>query len=133
MCDANVPCIGQAYRSRIAQLQGSNQQSGNRQAGPAPVPARTTAPPRPSFDCRKARNPDEQAVCSDAALAAKDVRLSEVFGQYRTQLSPDALKQFLKNQAAWMAQRGQCGSDIACVGRAYDERIRQIETLIARR
>jgi uncharacterized protein len=133
LCDANVPCIGQAYRSRIAQLQGSNQQAGNRQAGLAPVPARTTTPPQPSFDCRKARKPDEQAVCSDAALAAKDVRLSEVFGQYRAQLSPDAFKQLLKNQAAWMAQRGQCGSDIACVGRAYDERIRQIETFISRR
>ena len=131
-CDANVPCIGQAYRSRIAQL-GGNQQASNRQTSLAPVPARTATPPRPSFDCSKARKPDEMAVCSDAALAAKDVRLSEVFGQYRAQLAPDAQKQLLKNQATWMSQRGQCGSDIPCVGRAYDERIRQIETFIARR
>ena len=128
LCDGNVPCIGQAYRSRIAQLQG-----GNRQTSLAPVPARTTTPPRPSFDCAKARKPDEQAVCSDTALAAKDVRLSEVFGQYRARLAPDAQKQLLKGQATWLSLRGQCGPDIACVGRAYDERIRQIETLISRR
>ena len=129
LCDGNVPCIGQAYRSRITQLQGGN----NRQASLAPVPARTTTPPRPSFDCAKARKPDEQAVCSDTALAAKDVRLSEVFGQYRARLAPDAQKQLLKGQTTWLSLRGQCGSDIACVGRAYDERIRQIETLISRR
>lgn len=132
LCDGNVPCIGQAYRNRIAQL-GGNQQAANRQTSLAPVPARTATPPRPSFDCSKARKPDEMAVCSDAALAAKDVRLSEVFGQYRARLSPDAQKQLLRNQATWMSQRGQCGADIACVGRAYDERIRQIETFIARR
>lgn len=130
LCDANVSCIGQAYRSRIAQLQGGN---GNRQSSLAPVPARTAAPPQPSFDCARARKPDEQAVCSDAALAAKDVRLSEVFGQYRARLAPDAQKQLLRAQSAWLSQRGQCGSDIACVGRAYDDRIRQIEILISRR
>lgn len=127
-CDGNVLCIGQAYRNRIAQLQG-----GNRQSSLAPVPARTASPPRPSFDCSKARKPDETAVCSDAALAAKDVRLSEVFGQYRAQLSPDAQKQLLKSQATWLSLRGQCLSDIACVGRSYDERIRQIEILLSRR
>jgi|GEM_PF-6554062 len=128
LCGANVSCIGQAYRSRIAQLQG-----GHRQSSLAPVPARTASPPRPSFDCAKARKPDEQAVCSDAALAAKDIRLSEVFGQYRAQLAPDAQKTLLRSQAAWLTQRGQCGSHIACVGRAYDDRIRQIEILISRR
>ncbi len=130
LCNANASCIGQAYRSRIAELQGSH---GNRQSSLAPVPARMAAPPRPSFDCAKARKPDEQVVCSDGALAAKDVRLSEVFGQYRARLAPDAQKKLLTAQAAWLAQRGQCGFDVACVGRSYDDRIRQIEMLLSRR
>ena len=128
LCDTNAACIAQAYRNRIAQLQG-----GNRQASLALVPARSAVPPRPSFDCGKARKLDEMAVCADAALAARDLRLSEVFNQYRARLSPEAQKQLLKAQSAWLAQRGQCRSDIPCVGRVYDERIRQIETLLSGR
>lgn len=128
VCDANVSCIGQAYRSRIAQLQG-----GGRQSSLMPLPVQAAVPPRPSFDCVKARKPDEVAVCSNAALAEKDIRLSDVFGRYRAQLLPDAQQQLLKSQSAWLALRGQCKADVACVGRAYDDRIRQIETMMARR
>lgn len=127
-CGANVACIGQSYRGRIAELQG-----GGRQTSLAPITVRAAAPPRPSFDCAKARKADEKAVCSDAALAAKDARLSDVFNLYRRRLSPAADKQLLAAQAVWLAQRGQCQSNIACVGRAYDQRIRQIETLLSTR
>ncbi len=127
-CGANAACIGQSYRSRIAELQSSG-----RQTSLAPVAVRTTAPPRPSFDCAKARRADEKAICSDAALAAKDLRLSEIFGQYRSRLAPAAEKQLLAAQATWLAQRGQCQSDIACVGGFYDRRIREIEAALSTR
>jgi uncharacterized protein len=128
-CEANVPCIAQAYRSRIAALQGG----GGRQASLAPVVARTTGPPRPSFDCRKAGKPDEIAVCSDVTLAAKDVRLADMFNRYRAQLAPNGQRRLLATQTNWLAMRARCRSDAGCVGEAYDHRIRQIEALLAGR
>ena len=38
-------------------------------------------PANPSFDCRKARDPDERAICSDSRLAELDQAVAIAYGQ----------------------------------------------------
>src|SRR5215207_3849796 len=64
---AVADCIGRAYDERIAELEVVRTQPP------------TAAPVSPSFNCRYARTPVEQAICSDPALAAKDRRMARLY------------------------------------------------------
>jgi len=63
----------------------------------------------PSFNCAQARTPDEQAICSDAALARVDRQLAETFGKLVT-ATPEAGREALRReQREWVSQRAkQC-------------------------
>ncbi len=63
----------------------------------------------PSFNCAQARQADEQAICSDAALARSDRQLAETFGKLVT-ATPEAQREAVRReQRTWVSQRGkQC-------------------------
>jgi uncharacterized protein len=129
-CVDAVPCIAQAYNTRIADLQ--QRASGGYTPPPAPAPM----PPvvvRPSFDCRSAKQPDEIAVCNDATLAAKDVALTNLYNRLKASLNADGQRQLSANEAAWLKSRTQCGSLASCIGQQYDLRIRQLQDQLAGR
>jgi len=131
-CGDVVPCIAQAYNTRIAELQ--QRSSGGGTVAPPVAPGPMPGPvARPSFDCRYARQPDEIAVCNDPALAAKDVALANVYGRVRASLPADAQRQLGAQQAVWLKSRGQCGSLASCIGEAYDLRIKQLQDRLAGR
>jgi uncharacterized protein len=132
-CGDVVPCITQAYNTRIAELQQRSSGGGN-VVPPPIVPAPMPGPvARPSFDCRYARQPDEIAVCNDPALAAKDVALASIDGRVRASLPADAQRQLGAQQAVWLKSRGQCGALASCIGAAYDQRIKQLQDRLAGR
>lgn len=107
-----------------------------RNAPPAPVvvvepPPPTASPParvaaRPSFDCRYARSPAEQLVCTDPQLAAADRRLARA---YRQALSAGVPRQILdRQQAAWMAAREDAARfGPAAVADVYGERTAELQ------
>jgi uncharacterized protein len=129
-CADSVPCLAQAYNSRIAELQQRARGVLVSLPGTAPTPSSAA---HPSFDCRYARQPDEIAVCNDASLAGKDVALVGVFNRLKASLPPDAQRQLVASEAAWLKTRGQCGSLASCIGQAYDQRIRQLQDQLAGR
>jgi uncharacterized protein len=109
---AAAECIGRAYDERIAELEVVRSQP--------PI----AAPVSPSFNCRYARTPVEQAICSDPALAAKDRRMARLYeragGSRFGPVEP--------TQSAWLAARDACarvaGPGLhACIHEAYDARI----------
>jgi uncharacterized protein len=130
-CADAAPCIAQAYNTRIAELQ--QRASGGYTPPPAPAPMPSAAVVRPSFDCRSARQPDEIAVCSDSTLAAKDIALTNLYSRLKASLSPDGQRQLSATEAAWLKSRAQCGALAACIGQAYDQRIRQLQDQLAGR
>lgn len=130
-CRDAVTCLAQAYSTRIAELQQKS--SGGAMtpvAAPPPMPGPVA---RPSFDCRHARQPDEIAVCNDAALAAKDVALANTYNRLKNSLPGDGQRRLATQQAAWLKIRGQCGTAAACISQAYDLRIRQLQDQLAGR
>jgi uncharacterized protein len=103
----------------------------------AALGARTAAatdgppPPAASFDCGKATQWAEKAICSDAQLAALDRRLARVFAEARRELAPDTRK-LLEEQRAFLGDRQDCtcGEDLACgvecLSSRYEQRAREI-------
>ena len=108
---------------------------------PAPMPAARQAAPRaempkaqpesvgravPSFNCARASNAVERAVCTDPALAELDVRVAV---EYRKALGLHADKEALRaNQRQWLREmHGQCATAPApCAQKYYRVRLTQL-------
>lgn len=76
-----------------------------------------------SFDCARARLPDERAICADRALNDQDVRLAtwlDALGQLQLMGANGAMRD---DQRAWLAARHGCGGDRVCLAHSYDRRI----------
>jgi len=86
----------------------------------------------PSFDCADASTETEQAICADLHLAELDVALDRAYRAAADTLSRIAFGVVRVEQARWLAQRDACGSDAACIERAYSERIDAIERRMRR-
>lgn len=81
---------------------------------------------QPSFDCGKASNAVERAICADPELAALDVEMSAIYAQKRATVNGRAAEELVAGQRAWMRLRGRCGGDAACLARHMRERIAEL-------
>lgn len=79
-----------------------------------------------SFDCNKAINITEKTICSDDNLSRLDVELSSSFKQAKTSLTKTEYSELSKEQKKWLKVRNECCSDKACIARAYQSRIGEI-------
>ena len=70
-----------------------------------------------SFDCSKAGNKIERAICQDSEISKLDEDLSKV---YRAVRAKD--KGVVKEQRAWLKKRNKC-SDSSCLKSVYTARI----------
>ncbi len=77
-----------------------------------------------SFDCEKTDlAADEKAICENRVLNDKDVRMATTF-DIVTQLMAMGARDTLKTeQSDWLKQRQTCAADVACLNKAYDERM----------
>jgi uncharacterized protein YecT (DUF1311 family) len=80
----------------------------------------------PSFSCAGNLAPTEKVVCADDSLAALDRALASAYRNRFDGLpveSADALDEVVKSlvitQKAWLAHRNSCGTDRACIYKAY--------------
>lgn len=82
----------------------------------------------PSFDCAKAGNDTEKALCKNDSLALKDRMLSAAYKAARDApgLDREALK---KEQLAWMKTRNACGAEWVCLEGAMSSRITALVVL----
>lgn len=94
--------------------------------GVTPVGARAQAA---SFDCTRARAPDERMICGIRRLEDRDVEMNVLYGLLR-QVVPMGTRGALQDeQTAWLAGRRRCGGDAGCIQRAYDRRIGQLRQM----
>lgn len=80
-----------------------------------------------SFDCDKARSPDEKAICANRALNDKDVRMAVLYDVNRHTLAMGGRGALQDAQQQWLRDRRNCGAQRACLGRAYDRRLGELE------
>lgn len=80
-----------------------------------------------SFDCRKARTADEKAICAERSLNDKDVRMDVLYGINRHTLAMGGRGALMDRQQEWLRDRRACGASKACLNRAYDQRLGELE------
>lgn len=86
-----------------------------------------------SFDCNKARAPDEKAICADLGLNDQDVRMSQLYGIVRKVVPMGARAAIMDDQGAWLRNRRTCGANRACIARSYSRRIEQLNAVLEQR
>lgn len=92
----------------------------------APPPAEAA-----SFDCGKAKQADEKAICADRGLAELDVQMAAVYGvrmQIPMLMGERGAAQ--DEQRGFLAGRTICGANVACLRQAYLQRIAEINQII---
>jgi len=93
------------------------------------VPAVTSAA---SFDCAKARLPDEKAICANLTLNDKDVRMSVLYNINKRTLAMGGRGALQDAQQAWLRDRRKCGANRACLNRSYDRRLDELDRSMER-
>jgi hypothetical protein len=83
-----------------------------------------------SFDCARAKTPDERTVCARRVLNDRDVRMSVLYGLDLRLVPMGSRDVIRRDQAAWLRQRGRCGADPVCLARVYDRRIAALQAVI---
>lgn len=84
----------------------------------------------PSFDCRKTVGSIQPMVCSDAALAALDRRLAQVYAQALPKARNERLPVLVAEQRGWVKGRDDCWKaedKRACVEESYVRRIAELQ------
>ncbi|MFO1013156.1 MAG: lysozyme inhibitor LprI family protein [Caulobacteraceae bacterium] len=85
-----------------------------------------------SFDCNRARLPDEKAICADRALNDQDVRLSLLYGIVLRIVGMGERDSLRDSQTYWLRMRHACGANRACIARAYATRIADYDRIMQR-
>ncbi len=81
-----------------------------------------------SFDCdAKALQPDEKMICENRSLNDADVKMVTTFELLSGLLAMGARGTLQDEQTAWLKKRQACGADAACIGAAYQERLKQLD------
>lgn len=84
-----------------------------------------------SFDCHKAKQADEKAICAHLTLNDKDVAMSTKYQFLKGLFAMGRRGTMQDDQQSWLKTRKQCGSDTACLNRAYDTRLQQLDAIYA--
>lgn len=93
-----------------------------------PAAAATAA----GFDCSRAASPDEVAVCANPQLSALDSEMTGLWFAYsRVPMLMGSSGNRHDDAEAFLARRKACGSDVACLTQAYQERIAQLQKQIS--
>lgn len=98
------------------------------QVAPSPTP-QAPATTRPSFDCSDAQSRGELAVCSDAGLAALDRSMTAQYRRALALASPDMQDLLRRTGERFIAYRDRCSTK-ACIGDAYNGRMREIRDIM---
>jgi len=76
-----------------------------------------------SFDCKKARQADEKAICADRQLSEMDVQVATTYRLLRGLFAMGMRGNLGDSQLAWLEQRRACGANKACLKQRYQERL----------
>jgi clan AA aspartic protease (TIGR02281 family) len=81
-----------------------------------------------SFDCKRARAPDEIVICSIPKLGTLDEKMVGMFLALRSASTESEKRLLTMEQATWLKERSVCGADSNCIQSSYERRIKQLQT-----
>jgi uncharacterized protein YecT (DUF1311 family) len=103
--DHGLAATGEPDEQTMAALIGSTEEAG------------------PSFDCRKAGNSVERAICASPVLGRLDAELAASYRERIAGLSAASAERERKRQRLWIVERDHCGPVADCLAGSYSGRI----------
>jgi uncharacterized protein len=92
--------------------------------GLAAVLLTSTAAGAASYNCAKAAQPDEIAICKNRTLSELDVRMAALYGvRMKIPMLMGSRGAAQDEQVQFLTSRAKCGGNSACIGAAYQQRI----------
>ena len=86
-----------------------------------------------SFDCAKARAPDERAICADPSLSNLDSRLAGLRDLDQSTVAMGQRGDMQDAQAAWLTSRAACGAKRACLKASYQAQLKAVTDHLVQR
>ena len=80
-----------------------------------------------SFDCAKAKAPDEKAICATRALNDADVKLTTLYQVDGHLMAMGARGDMQDDQRTWLKRRQACKGDVKCLTKAYADRVADLQ------
>ena len=85
-----------------------------------------------SFNCGKATTPDEIAICRTPSLSDLDMQMATLYGmRMQIPMLMGAKGAAQDEQRAFLQSRAACGSSVACITSAYQQRIAALNATIS--
>jgi uncharacterized protein len=85
-----------------------------------------------SFDCRKARQADEKAICASRTLSELDVQMAALYGvRMQLPMMMGSRGAAQDEQARFLADRAACGAKTSCLANTYQSRIAALKTTLS--
>jgi uncharacterized protein len=84
-----------------------------------------------SYNCAKAKTPDEIAICDSGSLSELDVRMATLYGvRMSIPMLMGSKGAAQDEQRQFLTDRATCGGDNACIDSAYRQRIDELQQTI---
>ncbi len=80
-----------------------------------------------SFDCARAKAPDEKAICATRALNDADVKLTTLYQVDGHLMAMGARGDMQDAQRSWLKRRQACKGNVACLTKAYTDRLADLQ------
>ncbi|HUB65668.1 MAG TPA: hypothetical protein VL996_14695 [Methylocella sp.] len=82
------------------------------------------------IDCSKASSPAQRAICQTYSLGQAEARMATLFGIATSLVAMGQRGDIGDAQRQWLKTREACGGKVACLTKAYDARIAQLNQVI---
>lgn len=85
-----------------------------------------------SFNCERARTPDELTICAALKLNDQNVRMAQLYDIAQHLVAMGGRGAIQDDQQAWLRSRRACGADRTCLARACIRRIAELNKVLQR-
>ncbi len=83
------------------------------------------------LNCKKASSPVEHTICDSYSLGQSEARMATLFGVTTSLVAMGQRGNIQDDQRKWLQSRDACGKSVPCLNKAYEQRIHELESVIA--
>ena len=83
------------------------------------------------LDCAQAKTAAEKTICRSYALGQAEARMATLYSIATSLVAMGQRGDLGDTQRQWLKRREACGRDVACLTRAYGDRIGQLNAVMS--
>ena len=95
------------------------------------TPRLATAADYAPIDCSKADSAAQRTICGTYALGQAEARMATLFGVATSLVAMGQRGDIGDAQTRWLKMREACGANVACLTKAYSQRIEALDKVIS--